>query len=192
MRILQPIPDLDELTTCFTFKKSGHVDPDAILSYSSDIHLESSNDYLVGIQRDSICIFLLNNLADCIAVAFAANRMYHICIATFAAHSGKSYIFINSRLEHIIHHATPGKIPGNGVLLMGSDQDTMGTAKHDDWVYQGEITNFMMWDRILDESEIENSYRNRCSCSSDYIIAPTTDIVQLHGGVAPMTIKGCK
>ena len=47
-------------------------------------------------------------------------------------------------------------------------------------IFSGNITNFMIWPRVLTDQEISNIARN-CECPVDYAVAMTLDRVELHG-----------
>ena len=47
-------------------------------------------------------------------------------------------------------------------------------------IFSGNITNLMIWPRVLSDQEI-NNIATKCECPQDYSVAMTMDRSELHG-----------
>ncbi|XP_077967968.1 jeltraxin-like isoform X1 [Styela clava] len=81
-------------------------------------------------------------------------------------------------------------LPGNGTAIIGQEQDDNGGAFDKKQSFSGTVENFLMWNRILDDSEINKIHAAECDCVSNFILSPTRDLFEIHGNVNA-TYKDC-
>ena len=58
------------------------------------------------------------------------------------------------------------------------------------YYFSGNITNFMIWPRVLTDQEISNIAR-KCECPPDYSVAMTLDKVEMMGEATYTYLDGC-
>ena len=56
--------------------------------------------------------------------------------------------------------------------------------------FRGNITNFMIWPRVLTAEEISNIAHN-CQCPSDYAVIMNDDDISLHGAARRNVVGAC-
>lgn len=64
-------------------------------------------------------------------------------------------------------------IPGEGVLIIGQEQDEVGRNFSASEAFDGSISQFNMWDKVLSESEIVSQSSYRCNHIRGNILAWT-------------------
>ncbi|XP_076806533.1 neuronal pentraxin-2-like isoform X1 [Clavelina lepadiformis] len=71
--------------------------------------------------------------------------------------------------------------PRRGYMIFGQVQDDVNARNlEENQAYNGNITNLMIWPRVLSQNEIINLAYN-CECPVDYVIALTRNRVELFG-----------
>merc|ERR1712098_673029 len=100
------------------------------------------------------------------------------------------YSFNGTHANRTVNGGAPATLPvpnnrvvrGGGVFLLGQEQDRRGAGFDANQAFYGDITNFMIWPRVLADSEV-NNIMTSCICPTDYAIKMSMDRVETYGGV---------
>ncbi|XP_076810503.1 neuronal pentraxin-1-like [Clavelina lepadiformis] len=176
-------PELPQATICAWIESTepaASVVP-AIMSYAVPGH---TNELLIEIGRDRNFRILTN---DRLLRKFALSsskwpyEKIHFC-AFYSQPAGVAGLFLNGVLHGTLL-VTQSAVSGGGDLVFGQDQDAVNAGGFNPTqAFSGNITNPMIWPRLLTASEISGIVRH-CVCPKDYAIVMTLDRVELHGNV---------
>ena len=92
-------------------------------------------------------------------------------------------------------------IPGEGVLIIGQEQDEVGRNFSASEAFDGSISQFNVWDKVLSESEIVNQSSYRCDHVRGNLLAWTDfynkasdnvkKVTELCAGILEILIFAC-
>lgn len=190
LRVKNAIPTLNEFTLCF--RVSIHSGLDSWVSYAANS--QQTNALLINtIVNEGFDIMILHQNRR-VSLNLPNNKEFHVCFASFLSASGAerhTYVFYDGELKDIVRHSNPSPLAGDGVLIIGQDQDSIGGHFSSGQSAQGMISNFMMWDRVLIDSVIEKMSKDRCLCPTGSIVSLETDNIYIFGGAAAAITNQC-
>lgn len=183
-----PVPDLNEFTICAWIKpySSSSSYYDTWFSYSNN-----DEQYAFSFKTNYYNAYLyMNGYLDTETLTFSPNVEHHVCFATFMNSTANSYMFVDGQLADVFH-GYQGTIKGGGAFILGQMQSNLGTSFYASNGAKGVVSNFMVWDRVLDFAEFLEIYQNKCSCSTDYVLSSETANVEIFGGTTALPTNPC-
>jgi len=118
------------------------------------------------------------------------NKSTHICLSTSTKHN-KLELFYNGLSYNVDEDYFGPPIPRGSFLSLGNRQLTTltGDCCYTD-VFRGNITNFVIFPRLLTNEEVYNIAHN-CIYPVDVIVRPQLPDVSLHGGATATILDVC-
>lgn len=114
----------------------------------------------------------------------------HICIILSKESRNVQVYFNATNMKSLREWDSPALIIGNGVLILGQDQDKNapakglpGIPKNRHQAFHGKIEGFYMWDRPLNESGIMSVYNYSCYPVTGKIVSFNSSNFQISGDV---------
>ena len=103
------------------------------------------------------------------------------------------HIFImHSRILHetpfVLFSVLFQAIPGEGVLIIGQEQDEVGRNFSASEAFDGSISQFNVWDKVLSESEISSQSSYRCNHIRGNLLAWTDFYNKASDNVKKVTV----
>ncbi|XP_070546060.1 neuronal pentraxin-2-like [Ptychodera flava] len=90
------------------------------------------------------------------------------------SHSTEYLLYINGIRINIREDVTSGKEPSNieggGLLILGQDQDKVGGKFDLPQAFQGDMTEFNLWDRFISQQEIQLLMMSTCGIGDRDVI----------------------
>ncbi|XP_048586725.1 sushi, von Willebrand factor type A, EGF and pentraxin domain-containing protein 1 [Nematostella vectensis] len=158
------------LTIFLWVKTESTVDQLALMSYATDT--EPNSLLLIHERSSSILKFsLMGKDYNFDAVAFLRDGNWHSIGASWESSSGRLKAFVDGNQIKDQDAFQLGKeIPGQGLLILGQEQDSYGGGFHATQVFTGCISHVDIWKSVL-EPEIIQSMSRGCGAWSGSVIS---------------------
>ncbi|CAK8690771.1 neuronal pentraxin-2-like isoform X2 [Clavelina lepadiformis] len=172
------VPRMIEATACAWLETSDFHDD--IASWVSYAIPGQNNEFLLSIRTKTTAdIYIGGQSHKLLLPDLSSMNKFHACV-WFSNKTRQTGIYINS--ERVSTLPLKGFVSqGGGSMIFGQDQDDVNAGSlAENQAYNGNITNLMIWPRVLSQNEINNLAYN-CQCPVDYVIALTLDRVELFG-----------
>jgi len=181
VKFLGDVPKMTEITFCawitpFSLNTTLMLHPFSYATSASD------NTFYIEILKDSLfAVFIYDYQFK--RISFKENVQTHICVAKkFAAERSwiKAYqngVFVEKKPVPDWHN---NKVYGGGSLVFGQEQDFVNGGFQSDQCFSGRITNFLLWDRILNEVEIFD-LATKCKEPVGVVVKPEVTNVKVYG-----------
>uniref|UniRef100_H2ZMD5 Pentraxin (PTX) domain-containing protein n=1 Tax=Ciona savignyi TaxID=51511 RepID=H2ZMD5_CIOSA len=151
----------------------------------------SGNDFLIFFtspSRVTLNVQDINHNFDLYTPIVPGVRQ-HIC-AWFSSTEHRFGLYLNGVDQGSSRYRGPA-VPGGGTLVIGQEQDGPNLGNLDrTQAWSGKVTNFMIWPRKLNETEIFDIAHD-CRCPRDYAVALTGDKVELGGQARYVPTNEC-
>jgi CUB/sushi domain-containing protein len=115
----------------------------------------------------------------------ADGQLHHLCV-TWESSSGDFKVYRDGALvKTLVHVETGMQIKGDGIWVIGQDQDSLGGGFQAQNSFKGILTEVNIWNRILGSDEITN-FANDCGslvqgnykAYSDFNITSATELIK--------------
>jgi len=177
VRYLLPIPQLKELTACFWVTPSAFGDRFPV-SYA--LGTAQNNAFLLKVKSSTQFHIHLNQRHDFSEMTFKINKQSHLCVG------------MSQPLRKVVVHQNGVKkdelelndanyfFPGKGSLMFGQEQDDTFGSFDANQAFSGNLTNFMIYPRLLSDTEIRG-IAFHCQHPDDVIIRPQLTNIEWNG-----------
>ncbi|XP_064113370.1 uncharacterized protein LOC135220010 isoform X2 [Macrobrachium nipponense] len=147
-RLLTPFPELKDFTVCYRIRLKRFREESTLMSYA--ISDEKDNELRMDHRLTGYKVSLHSIWAES---AFQTPLRYWVLFCfRFSYTTGDWAIFVNGELNsNGTFPVTDSFLMGNGVYIIGQEQDTLGGSFQRDQSYSGEITDLNFWSRDLDQ-----------------------------------------
>ncbi|XP_021365829.1 sushi, von Willebrand factor type A, EGF and pentraxin domain-containing protein 1-like [Mizuhopecten yessoensis] len=111
-------------------------------------------------------------------------RWQHLCVA-WQSSGGLWWMYVNGTIAHRGDNLAQGDtIPGEGYLVLGQKQHTAGDSFSSSEAFIGELSQFNVFDRVLDNEDIMRlANQNICNKTYGNVVAWTEVVGNHHGNV---------
>ncbi|KXJ30217.1 sushi, von Willebrand factor type A, EGF and pentraxin domain-containing protein 1 [Exaiptasia diaphana] len=164
---LQKMPSLTNFTISFTVNLTLNGDGTfisyATRTYSNAIffHQRHSKWYLWILNK----YMHLKDKSGAFVPTLKADGHWHHVVVTWESHNGKTQLYIDGKLNHTgTGFKTGVTIGGNGLFVLGNDQDGYGTGYKSTDALVGHISRVNVWDKVLSAEVITTLLR---SCGNE-------------------------
>uniref|UniRef100_A0A8C4TC31 Pentraxin family member n=1 Tax=Erpetoichthys calabaricus TaxID=27687 RepID=A0A8C4TC31_ERPCA len=149
-------PALHAVTVCSRVQwdtKASHVS--TIFSYASPSFI---NEFQLRGQKDQkgdiSLALIVHGHHTAYRTLFENDGMWHHVCVTWQNSNGKWAIFVDGKEGHSgVNVHSLQNIEGNGVFIIGQDQDVLGGNFSD--AFSGNISDLNIWSEVLDKKQIE-------------------------------------
>ncbi|XP_066275245.1 polycystin-1-like protein 2 [Branchiostoma lanceolatum] len=167
---------LDEFTLCFRVRTNSRVSG-TIISYATS---EQSNEILLYAinQQTSHNLFINSNYATRLELGVLDGQWHHVCI-TWTSGRGLWHIYVDGQVKaNGTDIATGHRVPTDGIMVLGQDQDRLGGGFQKFQAYTGDVSGVNMWSKVLSPAEINDVM---AGCQMGDVIGWRLDDWQLGG-----------
>ncbi|XP_070535677.1 uncharacterized protein [Ptychodera flava] len=155
----QSIPNLSKFSACMWVKTTATSTNYYLFTYTTS-NVNTGGIYLLN--PNSVKLGVNNGAATASGVAINYGLWFHICQTwTSAGGAYQYYKDANMRLSGV-NLRTNVEINGGGTLIIGQYQSTPGGGFNTVYSFNGEITKFNIWSKVLSSTEIEEMYTEPC------------------------------
>ncbi|XP_035672976.1 uncharacterized protein LOC118413558 [Branchiostoma floridae] len=176
---------LDEFTLCFRMRTDARVSG-TIVSYATT---EQSNEILLYAinQQTSHHLFINSKYAARLDLGILDGEWHHVCI-TWTSGRGSWNIYVDGQVKaNGTDIATGHRVPRNGIMVLGQDQDRLGGGFQKFQAYTGDVSGVNMWSKEFTSAEIDEVM---AGCQKGDVIGWSPDDWQL-GGAAQSSSYRC-
>ncbi|KOX71267.1 Sushi, von Willebrand factor type A, EGF and pentraxin domain-containing protein 1, partial [Melipona quadrifasciata] len=178
--------NLSKLTTCLWLQSKDMFNYGTVLSYATR-HYDNAftlTDY------NGLVIYL--NGEKIITDIKVNDGHWHFVCFTWEAESGSWNIFIDGLLRDNGTHLAKGTfIQGNGILIIGQEQDRVGGGFSELESFLGKLTLLDIWSTVLAAKDIKHLF-NTCEKYHGDVIAWAQVQEYVHGDVAVSNTSFCR
>ncbi|XP_070546057.1 neuronal pentraxin-2-like [Ptychodera flava] len=189
---------MNEMSTCLWVKIKQQPTPDHVYTFIS-----------YAISNDSNAIAMENEYkpGKCMLLASLSGKKYWFTLGestfvswtfwcfTWKLQSQDYLLYINGNnlarsSEHSKSKPNHKQIDGGGVLVLGQDQDNVGGGFFSGQAFQGDMTEFNLWNRFISKQEIQLLMMSTCGIddhdvivswhSSTFELFNVTEVEQMH------------
>ena len=134
--------------------KSGAANLNAgIFSYAIE---GSTNELLIG--YDGVLFFRKNTHLNLSNIPSKIGEWQHI-VATFDSNRAKAVLYVDGEEKFARDWVKPRPVGGEGIIIMGQDQDTFGGGLDPKQAFFGEMDDIVVMPRVLSKSEVSSLFR---------------------------------
>ncbi|CAK8690770.1 unnamed protein product [Clavelina lepadiformis] len=171
------VPRMTEATACTWLETSDYNHHATWISCANSAN--HNQFFMAFMNPTTIRLAVGGHTHDFTVPRLTTMQKVHIC-AWFSSKRREIGISINAKTISVLPYG--GEIMnGGGSLLLGQEQDGVNAGSlAATQAFHGNITNPMMWPRVLSEDEISN-LAHRCECPDDFAIAFTLDRAEFFG-----------
>nr|XP_039271742.1 C-reactive protein-like isoform X2 [Styela clava] len=184
VRIKVPVPEFTDISICswVEVSKTSYEHIHTLLSYAT---MKSSNTILIefiNTAKIKVTVNGIRLMTHNIDVSFRTFLCFIVATDT--------KIFVNGSLKAESEiHSKP--IPGNGLLVIGQDQDSIGGGFNAHQSFFGIIENIFIWNRALTDEEMHEMHEHKCKCPNDYVISANQTVSVTKGNVIATYTQDC-
>ncbi|XP_036971348.1 adhesion G-protein coupled receptor D2 isoform X2 [Acanthopagrus latus] len=171
-RLLHKFPSMGSVTVCTLLR----FDPNffgisTIFSYSIQSYINEFQLRANLIQGELVQLALLvHGIHGPYQKSFGRNDSWHSVCVSWSQNGGRWALFADglvvSRGDGL---NTSDSIGSDGLFIIGQEQDTFGGSFKKDESFSGSITELHIWDRVLNDSEIETMEKSCTPISSGLV-----------------------
>ncbi|XP_076805675.1 C-reactive protein-like [Clavelina lepadiformis] len=171
------VPRMTEATACAWLETSEYNHHATWISYTTS---NRDNEFFIAfINPTTVRLAIAGKGHDFTVPQLTSETKMHFCV-WFSSKRRQVGISINAKSVSVLSYT--GEIMNGGAsMLLAQEQDSVNAGSLDaSQAFHGNITNPMMWPRVLSEDEISNLV-HRCECPVDHAITFTLDRAELYG-----------
>ncbi|XP_019623047.1 PREDICTED: uncharacterized protein LOC109469107 [Branchiostoma belcheri] len=169
---------LDEFTLCFRLRTDAGVSG-TIISYATS---EQSNEILLYAinQQTTHHLFINSRYATKLDLGVLDGEWHHVCI-TWTSGRGLWNIYVDGQVKENGTRMVVGhRVPTNGIMVLGQDQDSLGGGFQKFQAYTGDLSGVNMWSKVLSPAEVNDVM---AGCQQGDVIGWRLDEWQVGGAV---------
>ncbi|XP_030290070.1 adhesion G-protein coupled receptor D2 isoform X3 [Sparus aurata] len=171
-RLLHKFPSMGSVTVCTLLR----FDPNffgisTIFSYSIKSYINEFQLRANLIQGELVQLALLvHGIHGPYQKSFGRNDSWHSVCVSWSQNGGRWALFADGRVVSRGDGLnTSDNIGSDGLFIIGQEQDTFGGSFKKDESFSGSITELHIWDRVLNDSEIETMEKSCTPISSGLV-----------------------
>jgi len=179
---------MKELTACFWVTPFSFTGDPYVISYAKES--AKDNAMVIGLQATSQLDIYFNQHYQSSNIEFELNKQTHLCIGML--HSSRKVMVHQDAVlkQEITLNDENYFLPGGGSLMFGQEQDSTFGGFAANQAFSGNLTNFMMYPRLLTVDEIHKIAYN-CQHPEHVIIRPQTNNIEWNGEATVSYPKEC-
>lgn len=156
------------------------------MSYAS----ESSDNMLTLTDYNGFVLYV--NGRHIITDIILNDGEWHFICVTWISREGRYEIYVDGTLKHSGKNLSPGDlIEANGTIIIGQEQDSVGTSFSESESFVGRVAYFDIWDRQISSSEMFDYYTT-CEPYQGSLYAWTDFKINIKGNVRVKTSPFCR
>ncbi|XP_039273934.2 jeltraxin-like [Styela clava] len=177
-------PQLSQVSLCMVISPSttaGEGLKGAIFSYATPVNANSFTIHFDTTTRHTI--YFNHPSSTQRSINIEVTQATHIC---FLISKPDQYLkmYKDGSLFATRTYTDTDPLPDlTGSLIIGQEQDSVGSGFSTNQAFEGQVENLMLWERILSTTEILDMAGDKCVCSGDFDLALTSDVVTVNGNV---------
>ncbi|XP_033755862.1 LOW QUALITY PROTEIN: sushi, von Willebrand factor type A, EGF and pentraxin domain-containing protein 1-like [Pecten maximus] len=184
--LLRPAPgSLESITACMWVRTVDTMNYGTPFSYAvetNDLAWQESNMFTLT-DYGQLKLYIHG---DVVVTSVGVNdgRWQHVCVA-WQSSGGLWWLFVNGTRVDRGDNLAPGyTIPGEGYLVLGQEQDSVGDTFSSSEAFVGEMSQFNVFDWVLDNEDIMKlANQNVCNKTYGNVVAWTEVVGNVHGNV---------
>uniref|UniRef100_A0A8C5UM15 Neuronal pentraxin 2 n=1 Tax=Microcebus murinus TaxID=30608 RepID=A0A8C5UM15_MICMU len=187
-KIKKTLPELYAFTICLWLRSSGS--PGIGTPFSYAVPGQANEIVLIEWGNNPIEL-LINDKVTQLPLFVSDGKWHHICI-TWTTRDGTWEAFQDGEKLGTGENLAPWHpIKPGGVLILGQEQDTVGSRFDATQAFVGELSQFNVWDRVLRAQDVVNIAN--CSTNMPGNIIPWVDNnVDVFGGASKWPAETCE
>ncbi|XP_007537635.1 neuronal pentraxin-2 [Erinaceus europaeus] len=187
-KIKKTLPELYAFTICLWLRSSAS--PGIGTPFSYAVPGQANEIVLIEWGNNPIELLINDKVAQ-LPLFVSDGKWHHICI-TWTTRDGMWEAFQDGEKLGTGENLAPWHpIKPGGVLILGQEQDTVGSRFDATQAFVGELSQFNVWDRVLRAQEI--LHMANCSTNMAGNIVPWVDNnVDVYGGAAKWPVETCE
>lgn len=148
-----PNRDLEQFTVCTWIKSHDDHNYGTIISYAT----EGQDNMLTLTDYNGLALYVNGNFS--VSDIVVNDGHWHFICATWMSKEGSYQMYSDGILQHSGYNlSSSNSVENGGILVLGQEQDTIGSGFSDSETFIGEIAYLDMWDRVLGIQEVQEFY----------------------------------
>ncbi|GAB0087495.1 sushi, von Willebrand factor type A, EGF and pentraxin domain-containing protein 1 [Sergentomyia squamirostris] len=148
-----PSRDLEQFTVCTWIKSQDEHNYGTIISYAT----EDQDNMLTLTDYNGLALYVNGNFS--VSDIVVNDGHWHFVCVTWKSQEGSYNMYADGILQHYGYNlSSSNAVENGGVLVLGQEQDTIGSGFSDSETFIGEIAYLDMWDRVLGIQEVQEFY----------------------------------
>ncbi|XP_069112079.1 sushi, von Willebrand factor type A, EGF and pentraxin domain-containing protein 1-like isoform X2 [Argopecten irradians] len=177
--------DLKSITVCMWLRSVDTMNYGTPFSYAvetNDLYWQENNMFTLS-DYGQLTLYVHGDVAVT-NVGVNDGRWQHICVA-WQSSGGLWWLYVNGTTVDRGDNLAPGQtIQGEGYLVLGQEQNTVGGTFSSSEAFIGEMSQFNVFDRLLNNDDIKKlANQDICNKTFGNIVAWTEVIGNVHGSV---------
>ncbi|XP_015588785.1 sushi, von Willebrand factor type A, EGF and pentraxin domain-containing protein 1 [Cephus cinctus] len=184
--IKAPGKDLTELTACLWLQSVDTFNYGTVLSYATKEHdnaftLTDYNGFVLYVNGERIVTDITAN-----------DGYWHFLCITWESQNGSWTVFVDDDIkDNGTLFANGSVIQGNGVLVIGQEQDRIGGGFSESESFLGKLSLFDVWDKVLSIDDIKN-LSTLCEPYHGSLFSWARMQEHIHGDIAIVNSTFCR
>ncbi|XP_059610984.1 sushi, von Willebrand factor type A, EGF and pentraxin domain-containing protein 1-like [Phlebotomus argentipes] len=148
-----PSRDLEQFTLCTWIKSEDDHNYGTIISYAT----AGQDNMLTLTDYNGLALYVNGSFS--VSDIVVNDGHWHFICATWMSKEGSYQMYSDGILQHSGYNlSSSNAVENGGVLVLGQEQDTIGSGFSDSETFIGEIAYLDMWDRVLGIQEVQEFY----------------------------------
>uniref|UniRef100_A0A1B0CMR2 Sushi, von Willebrand factor type A, EGF and pentraxin domain-containing protein 1 n=2 Tax=Lutzomyia longipalpis TaxID=7200 RepID=A0A1B0CMR2_LUTLO len=148
-----PNRDLEQFTVCTWIKSEDDHNYGTIISYAT----EGQDNMLTLTDYNGLALYVNGSFS--VSDIVVNDGHWHFICATWMSKEGSYQMYSDGILQHHGYNlSSSNAVENGGILILGQEQDTIGSGFSDSETFIGEIAYLDVWDRVLELQEVQEFY----------------------------------